>query len=391
MFYDLDGAGPTLTNTPYTTRAALNSAPDPTWPVPCGATTGGRGLCDTATRTASSPTITTFTNGRSHLFFDQNGERINLEVCADSLPGQIVFAQLTRPGRTWDVVSQPASGTCATFYDLDGAGPTLTNTPYTTRVALNNAPDPTWPVPCGTTTGTRGLCDTATRTESSPNITTFTNGRSRLFFDQNGERINLEVCADSLPGQTVFAQLTRPGRTWDVVSQAASGTCVTFYDLDGAGPTLTNTPYITRAALNSTPDPTWPVPCGSTTGARGLCDTATRAESAPNVTTFTNGVSRLFFDQNGERINLEVCADSLPGQTVFAQLTRPGRTWDVVSQAASGTCVTFYDLDGAGPTLTNTPYTTRAALNSVPDPTWPVPCGATTGARGLCDTATRTN
>ena len=40
------------------------------------------------------------------------------------------------------------------------------------------------------------------------------NPNSRLFFDQNGERINLEVCADNLPGQIVSTRLVRPDRIW---------------------------------------------------------------------------------------------------------------------------------------------------------------------------------
>ena len=102
-----------------------------------------------------------------------------------------------------------------------------------------------------------------------------------------------------------------------------------------------------------------------------------------------NASSRLFFDSNGNRINLTVCADNLPGQTVSAQLSRPGRTFAVVSQRASARCVTFWDMDGAGPTFVNTPYTTRAALNQNPNAGWPVPCNSATGGQGLCDTARR--
>ena len=100
-----------------------------------------------------------------------------------------------------------------------------------------------------------------------------------------------------------------------------------------------------------------------------------------------NPSSKLFFDNNGNRINLEVCANNLPGQTVKAQLSRPGKTFNVVSQTASGRCVTFWDMDGAGPVLSNTNYTTRAALNQNPNPNWSGSgCFSSTGGQGLCDT-----
>ena len=101
----------------------------------------------------------------------------------------------------------------------------------------------------------------------------------------------------------------------------------------------------------------------------------------------SNHSSRLYFDQNGDRINLEVCADNLPGQTVFARLARPSRTFDVLSQRASERCTTFWDMDGDGPALSNITYTTKAALNQSPNDTWSAPCYEATGGQGLCDSA----
>lgn len=104
---------------------------------------------------------------------------------------------------------------------------------------------------------------------------------------------------------------------------------------------------------------------------------------------FRGGTSRLFLDRGGDRINLEVCADMLPGQDVTVRMmTRPGRDFGNVTRRASSRCYTFWDLDGAGPVLRGTTYTTKAALNQAPSTPWPVPCGQATGARGLCDRAT---
>ena len=118
----------------------------------------------------------------------------------------------------------------------------------------------------------------------------------------------------------VYARLSRPGNVWSAVTQQATDRCVTFWDMDGAGATFTNTTYTTRAALNQPPNDSWPVPCFNPTGGQGLCDNASRTGAAPIV--FAGHVSsRLFFDQNDERINLEVCADNLPNQTVQARLS----------------------------------------------------------------------
>lgn len=521
---------------------------------------------------AAQPVATTFVgNPVSRLYFDQNNERLNLEVCADNLPGQTVYAQVAQPNKITVPIALQANGRCVTFYNLDGPGPVQANTPYATRVALNGPPNAEWPVPCFDATGGRGLCDTvmapgaavsangdhpalilpvletgyrwkitagyntrfhggndnnqadlmtldiseeghnsagqtviaaasgevwhvsssgcqivlrhgnyftsylhvrpksglqvgssiaagspigkmenncpgissgahvhfmlntwagsgsaprqfpfqsswkaepfmnlcgvaypatgiqnehaykhvspcATATPApTPNETTFaSNATSRLYFDQGGARINLEVCAANLLGQRVQAQLSRPGKTFGIVSKTASGNCVTFFDMDGDGPVLANTFYTTRAALNQPPNGSWPAPCFAATGGQGLCDTNSFTPSAPQLFS-GNPSSRLFFDQNGERLNLEVCADNLPGQTVYVRVMRPGRVFPVVVQQSSSRCITFYDLDDTGPVLADTTYTTLAALNQPPNDNWPVPCFAPTGGQGLCD------
>lgn len=109
----------------------------------------------------------------------------------------------------------------------------------------------------------------------------------------------------------------------------------------------------------------------------------------PRPTRFSSDArSRLFFDRGGDRINLEVCANNIRGQNVTVRMTRPGRDFGNVTRRASSRCLTFYDLDGAGPVFRNTTYTTRAALNRAPSTSWPVPCARATNLAGLCDRAT---
>jgi murein DD-endopeptidase MepM/ murein hydrolase activator NlpD len=67
-------------------------------------------------------------------------------------------------------------------------------------------------------------------------------------------------------------------------------------------------------------------------------------------------------------VNLKVCASNLPGKTVYVSMWRngdPERSWRY-TKAASTTCVTFSDMDGAGDVLANTYYYTVAALADVP-------------------------
>jgi hypothetical protein len=105
---------------------------------------------------------------------------------------------------------------------------------------------------------------------------------------------------------------------------------------------------------------------------------------------FTGGPSSyLYQDQNYGRLNLQVCADSISGKEVWVIVSRPGKEWFYSRQIPSGTrCTTFYDLDGAGPLLKNTTYTTRAGLGAWPDQSWGVPCHSATGGYGLCDKLT---
>jgi hypothetical protein len=106
-------------------------------------------------------------------------------------------------------------------------------------------------------------------------VTTFTRGSSTLWQDQSWGRANLKVCADNLSGNTVYVHFSRVGRVWEY-SQKATSNCVTFWDLDGSGPLLRATTYVSRAALNQKPNTSWSVPCSGTTSGKGLCDRLTR-------------------------------------------------------------------------------------------------------------------
>ena len=95
------------------------------------------------------------------------------------------------------------------------------------------------------------------------------------------------------------------------------------------------------------------------------------ATPAPIVTTpdpniIKNGSSSLYQDKSWGRANLKVCADNLAGNTVNVLFSRPGRTWEY-SQKATSRCVTFWDMDGAGPLNRGTTYTSRVALNQKPE------------------------
>ncbi len=110
----------------------------------------------------------------------------------------------------------------------------------------------------------------------------------------------------------------------------------------------------------------------------------------PNVHTFVHGVSRLWQDQNWGRANLKVCADNLAGKTVYLDFRREGKVFTIPPQKATSTCVTFWDIDGAGPLNRNTIYFSRMALNQKPNLDWQAPgCSSSTGGQGLCDSLKR--
>jgi hypothetical protein len=107
----------------------------------------------------------------------------------------------------------------------------------------------------------------------------------------------------------------------------------------------------------------------------------------PVPTQFLGNPSSHLGDNNGSA-DLKVCADNLPGNTVYVLFTRPGKTFDVKPIKATSRCVTFTNMDGSGPLNGNTLYESRAALNRQPDPAWSsTSCYAgNSKQQGLCDT-----
>lgn len=89
-------------------------------------------------------------------------------------------------------------------------------------------------------------------------------------------------------------------------------------------------------------------------------------------------------------VTLKVCASNLPGKTVYVSMWRngdPERSWRY-TKAASTTCVTFSDMDGAGDVIANTYYYTVAALVDVPADLasqQKTSCLSTTGNKLACD------
>lgn len=222
--------------------------------------------------------------------------------------------------------------------------PTLTRTPTSTPTRTPTG------TPTSTPTGTRTPTPTPTHTPTStPPITVFSgNPSSRLFFDNNGDRINLEVCADSILGQSVRVQLSHPGQTYNVVSQQATSRCITFWDMDGPGSVLLNTDYTSRAALNQNPNPSWPVPCHTATGGQGLCDTKNLQGPGPTAgdrLPYPGGLSfrltRIDHNPNAPGINNPAYDFAMPYNSRVVA-ARSGRVITVVQNYSIGGCSSNY-------------------------------------------------
>ena len=111
-----------------------------------------------------TPPPTVFGKGLySTLWQDQNWGRANLKVCADNLPGQMVYVRFWRAGREFSNPPQRATSNCVIFWDMDAAGPMNRSTTYYSQAALNQNPNPSWPIPCAGPTGGQGLCDSIRR------------------------------------------------------------------------------------------------------------------------------------------------------------------------------------------------------------------------------------
>jgi murein DD-endopeptidase MepM/ murein hydrolase activator NlpD len=117
--------------------------------------------------------------------------------------------------------------------------------------------------------------------------TTFVKGNSELTI--NSEAVNLKVCADNLNGKPVYWQMWRntvgsyPERVWNG-SGVASGSCITFSDLDGAGPVFKDVTYYTVASLN-------PIAAGQAKLQRTACYTATGGKQLCDAIAFKEGAT----------------------------------------------------------------------------------------------------
>jgi surface antigen len=82
--------------------------------------------------------------------------------------------------------------------------------------------------------------------------------------------IDLTVTASNLSGKTVYVQMWRPAingnpeKEWNNISKTATGTSITFNDLDGAGNTFSGVDYYTVASLS-------PIPSGEAARRRASC------------------------------------------------------------------------------------------------------------------------
>jgi len=329
-----------------------------------------------AERVPTLPTLTTpvtFTSAaRSSI--TRTSDEIGFRICDTGRVGQRAWVQLSRAGGNFAVVDKVLDGSgCATFANLDGAGPPQA-TIYTARVGLNKYPSLSWPTSgCFASTGGQGLCDSTSTTAwsaasvSTPSWTT--------------NEINHRICDPNRVGLTARVQLSRPGKAFPVVSQVipASG-CVSFTNLDGDGPVNPDTAYVLRAALDADPSASWPASaCFAATGGLGLCDPVTTTRFSANASTQGSWTTN--------EVNYKVCDPNRAGQRVWVQLSRPGRVFTPVSAVLpSGGCHTFTNLDLDGPVLANTTYTVRTGMNQQPSASWPATgCWAATGGLGMCD------
>lgn len=350
-----------------------------------------------------APAPTTFTGSPSSRLYVNpqgaatGGPEMDLEVCADNLVGNIVYVQLSRPDKIFTSHSHVFTERCFTFANINDSEALLNITPYTSRAALNQLPNQGWPVPCYGATGGRGLCDTIT-TASATSTVTIDNGLSTPRIDANV--VDLQVCADNLAGKVVYAQIWRdtaqgyPANTWNY-SQYASGSCVTFQDMEGSGGTFANVDYYTVASLEpigATEAAQKRTSCYVNTGAKRLCDRVSRTVSSNYL---VNGYSHLSISTS--EVKLLVCADNLVGRTVYAQMWRNAaqgygaNTWNY-SLYASDSCVTFTDMDGSGDTFAGVTYYTVAALEPIGGSEASqqrTSCYADTGGTRLCDQVSR--
>ncbi len=136
-----------------------------------------------------------------------------------------------------------------------------------------------------------------------------------------------------------------------------------------------------RSGANVKPEPM----CGRT----GFLRNQTHADCWPTSWQFATDVATTLTITSAA-VNLRVCASNLPGKTVYVSMWRngnPERSWRY-AKAATTTCVSFTDMDGAGDVLANTYYYTVASLTDVPADLasqQKTSCLTTTGNMLACD------
>lgn len=343
-----------------------------------------------------------FSNGRSQTTI--NTDAINLQVCADNLAGKKVYATIYRPTSgsspaLYRSVDTMASSSCVTFTDLDGIGDTLPGITYYTVASLNpisSSDGQSQRTSCYSATGGKQLCDSVQRVDTSS--LTFSGGSSSFEITQSAA--NLNVCANNLPGKTVYVTMYRDAyagysaKIWRY-QKIASSTCQSFTDMDGAGDTFSGVTYYSVASLNPISDSdatSKRTSCYSATGQKQLCDAAQRGYSG---VVFESGYSTLEITQSS--VNLQVCAANLSGKSVKATLYRdaygsyPAKIWNY-EKVANSNCVTFLDMDGAGDTFSGITYYTVASLNVISDTdasSKRTSCYTATGGAQLCDAGGR--
>jgi hypothetical protein len=136
-----------------------------------------------------------------------------------------------------------------------------------------------------------------------------------------------------------------------------------------------------KSGANVKPEPM----CGKT----GFLRNQTHADCWSSTDQFATDVATTA-TITASAVNLKVCASNLPGKTVYVSMWRngdPERSWRY-AKAASTTCVTFSDMDGAGDVLNNTYYYINTSLTDVPADLasqQKTSCLSTTGNLLACD------
>jgi hypothetical protein len=102
---------------------------------------------------------------------------------------------------------------------------------------------------------------------------------------------------------------------------------------------------------------------------------------------FSDNASLRLYYPNLSYLVAEVCADNLNGHVVhFLMEDSDGNVWEnsLLANNSNDNCVTADSRSMVYPISWDKTYTVRAALDTKPDASWPVPCFLATGGAGLC-------